>query len=109
MRLSSFLFLGFSLLFIIPEISNAQIKSNVKQADTTFNRSDTITYYNYDRYDKDGNYYMSVEKPTTELRYECPICKGACVLKSRNNVPVMIQCWRCNGKGYLISNSGEKK
>jgi DnaJ-class molecular chaperone len=45
-----------------------------------------------------------------ELRYDCPICKGAAVLNVRNNkngVPVNVSCWKCNGKGYLISNSGK--
>jgi|GEM_PF-5021845 hypothetical protein len=98
-----FLFL-FTLIFLTGTTS-AQIK-------TKANPAVIITYYEYDRYDKDGNSYKSIEAPTTELRYECPICKGAAVLNKRENrtgVPVMVTCWRCNGKGYLVSYSGKQK
>lgn len=81
--------------------TNAQIK-------TKANRAETITFYKYDIYDKDGNKYESVEAPTTELRYDCPICQGARVLnKNRNGISSVITCWRCNGKGYLVSNPGK--
>jgi hypothetical protein len=100
------IFFTFSLLLIIAEVTNAQIKTNINQADS-------ITLYQYDYYDKDGNNHYSIEAPTPELRYECPICKGASRLYIRNNnysVPVnAVPCWRCNGKGYLVSNSGKKK
>jgi len=88
-------------IVLIAGSANTQIK-------TKANRAEVITFYKYDIYDKDGNKYESVEAPTTELRYECPICKGARVLnKNSNGIPNMITCWRCNGNGYLISNYGK--
>jgi hypothetical protein len=90
------------LFFLVPGNSNSQIKPKA-------NHAESITLYEYERYDKDGNTYMSAETPTPELRYECPICKGAMVLNksSKNRVPIMVSCWRCAGKGYLVSNSGK--
>ncbi|HEY5125355.1 MAG TPA: hypothetical protein VIL99_13105 [Ignavibacteria bacterium] len=105
MKILIYIFFAFSSLFFITEIANAQIKTKVSQGES-------ITLYEYDRYDKDGNTYKSIEAPTTELRYECPICKGASVLNInsvKNSVPIMVSCWRCNGKGYLVSNSGKQK
>jgi len=70
----------------------------------------SVILYEYDRYDKDGNKYLSIEPPTTELRYDCPVCKGTSfqnIRKGNNSVPVYVSCWRCNGKGYLISNTGK--
>ncbi|MFA5012716.1 MAG: hypothetical protein WC644_12300 [Ignavibacteria bacterium] len=78
--------------------------SQIKQ-DSTSNAS---TFYVYERYDKDGNTCFSIEPPTTEIRYDCPVCDGARVLSTRNTgVPVNIVCWRCNGKGYLVSSKGK--
>jgi len=105
MRLLIYIFLFIFTLIFITETTSAQIKTKANQAGI-------ITYYEYDRYDKDDNSYKSIEPPTTELRYECPDCKGAMVLNKRENrtgVPVMVTYWRCNGKGYLISNSGKQK
>ena len=81
----------------------AQSKSNANQAKAA-------GLYEYDRYDQNGNNYKSIEAPTTELRYDCPVCKGAKVLNvknSKNGVPVNVSCWRCSGKGYLVSNTGK--
>ncbi len=70
--------------------------------------SKASTFYVYERYDKDGNTFISIEPPTTEIRYTCLICDGARVLSTRNTgVPVNILCWRCNGKGYLVSSKGK--
>jgi hypothetical protein len=89
-----------SLLFVTSSIF-AQSKSNASQAKT-------ITLYEYERYDQNGNTCISIEAPTTELRYDCPVCKGARVLNIKSTgVPVNVSCWRCNGKGYLVSNTGK--
>ena len=70
--------------------------------------SKASTFYVYERYDKDGNTFISVEPPTTENRYDCQVCKGARVLSDRNTgVPTNLTCWRCNGKGYLVRNKGK--
>jgi hypothetical protein len=62
-------------------------------------------YYVYEYYDKNGNSVTSLEPPTKEYRYECPICKGERVLQvSKNNHKT---CWRCNGSGYVVSNPGK--
>ena len=103
MKHSIFIFFVLMSLFFVTSGIFAQSKSNAYQAKTA-------SLYEYEKYDQNGNYYKSIEAPTTELRYDCPICKGAAVLNVRNNkngVPVNVSCWKCNGKGYLISNSGK--
>lgn len=98
-----FIIIFFSSLFLITSNTFAQTKSIANQAKD-------VNLYEYYRYDQNGNYYKSIELPTTELRYDCPICKGSTVLNVRNSnngVPVNVSCWRCNGKGYIVSNSGK--
>jgi hypothetical protein len=66
-------------------------------------KSETLFVYEY--YDRDGNKYPPIRPPTKELRYECPVCNGNRVLQTyKFNHKT---CWRCNGDGYLISNSGK--
>lgn len=61
--------------------------------------------YVYEYYDKNGNSVPSLEPPTKEFRYECPICKGGRVLLvSKFNHKT---CWRCNGNGYIVLNNGK--
>jgi hypothetical protein len=93
-----------------PVIRDTRIfDENGKRIDKINSNSSPDTYV-YEGYDKDGNSVGILGAPTKELRYECPICKGASVLNIRNvkfGIPVMVSCWRCNGKGYLVSNSGK--
>jgi len=71
--------------------------------DSKVDKSDDLYVYEY--YDRNGNSYLSIEPPTKELRYECPVCNGDRVLQTyKFNHKT---CWRCNGNGYLISNSGK--
>jgi len=63
------------------------------------------TLYVYECYDRTGSSFLSSEPPTKELRYGCPICKLA--KPERFNTGFYRTCWRCGGKGYLVSNSGK--
>ncbi len=101
MRHTIFIFSVLTALFLTTSIVLSQTKQ------TAFKAKAVVTLYEYDRYDENGNTCLSVEAPTNELRYDCPVCKGARALNiQRTGVPVNVKCWRCNGKGYLISNSG---
>lgn len=104
MKLQIFIFLTFTSLFFISELSNSQIIRKTIQADT-------IALTGSDRIDKDRNDFMSTQKPTTEMRIECILCKGTTVLNYRNGyngTSYLIRCWRCAGKGYIISPSGKR-
>ena len=100
----------FVFLIVMQFITSVAFAQNKTETATTADTLKTTVLYKYDRYDKGGNRYISIEPPTPELRYDCPICKGARVLNDRSfGVPVVQKCWRCNGKGYLVSNSGDEK
>jgi hypothetical protein len=58
--------------------------------------------YVYECYDRNGNSFLTSGPPTKELRYDCPICKIA--KPERFNTGQYRTCWRCGGKGYLVSN-----
>lgn len=101
MRHTIFIFFALTSLLFMTSSIFAQSKSNAFQAKAV------VTLYEYERYDQNGNTCISIEAPTTELRYDCPVCKGARVLNIKSTgVPVNVSCWRCSGKGYLVSNPG---
>ena len=122
-----------AFFFFTPNI-NAQVSYDAQRADTSIDKvpkklnldinkipiseTNVIGYfeadkvdknnemlYVYEYYDKNGNSVPSLEPPTKEFRYECPICKGGRVLLvSKFNHKT---CWRCNGNGYIVLNPGK--
>ena len=82
MKHTIFIFFVLPSLFLVSSSIFAQSKSIAYQAKAV------VTLYEYERFDQNGNTCKSIEAPTTELRYDCPICKGATVLNIKNTLSI---------------------
>lgn len=97
-------FIVLAIVFILPAVSISQVSKKAEPAVSTDKISNTDKTRVYERYYQNGSYYADDLKiADDENLYECPVCKGAIVLRDRKiGVSYGTRCWRCEGKGYVI-------